>query len=205
MSHAASVSIRTIVFDVGWVLLHLDYSRLTALLREHGADVSSMRDVVTRIELERHETGRLPGAGLLENLARLATRDIDAARLRTCWVDMFEPQPRMIGLANDLARRYRVHLLSNVGELHWDHLTREYAIHEIGHGALTSFAAGVMKPDSDIYAQAERRFELEPAATVFIDDLEANVAAARSRGWHGVQHRSYEETTAALTALGVIC
>ncbi len=198
-------SIRAVVFDVGWVLLHLDYSRLTALLREHGADVSSMRDVVTRIELERHETGQLPGEGLLENLARLATQRIDAAQLRTCWVDMFEPQPRMLNLAKRLSQRYGVYLLSNVGDLHWDHVSRQYGIHEIGHGALPSYLAGVMKPDADIYAQAEKRFGLEPGATVFVDDLEANVVAARSRGWHGVQHRTYEGTTAALTALGVTC
>jgi HAD superfamily hydrolase (TIGR01509 family) len=60
-----------------------------------------------------------------------------------------------------------------------------------------------MKPEPGIYAEAERRFDLEPARTVFIDDLPANIEMARRRGWHGVQHRGYGETVAALAALGV--
>lgn len=198
-------SITSVVFDIGWVLVRLDYSRLTALLREHGADVSSMRDVVTRIELEQHETGRLPGKGLVENLARLATRDMDRTALRRSWNDMLELQPAMIGLAQRLAQRYRVHLLSNIGDLHWEHLSHQYQLHELGHGALPSFIAGVMKPNEDIYVQAEERFGLDPLSTVFVDDLDPNVTAACARGWHGIQHRTYEETAAALAGLGVAC
>jgi len=195
--------IRAVVFDIGWVLVHLDYSRLTQFLRDHGANVADMHEIVTRIELERHESGLLPGEGLLANLAKLGTRSVDLEALRAHWIDMFEVQPAMIRLAQQLAQRYRVHLLSNVGDLHWEHLTGKYAVDQIGHGALPSFVAGVMKPHAQIYAQAEQRFGLEPAATVFIDDLLANVEAARSRGWHAVQHRSYEETSGQLNALGV--
>ncbi|MCI0434978.1 MAG: HAD-IA family hydrolase, partial [Gemmatimonadetes bacterium] len=160
-------------------------------------------DVFGRIELERHETGELPGAGLLENLARLGRRPMNAAALRARWIDMFELQVPMVTLARRLAERYRVHLLSNVGDLHWVHLSREYGLHRIGHGALPSFVAGAMKPQPRIYAEAERRFGLDPLATVFIDDLPANVESARRRGWHGIEHVGYRETVRALAELGV--
>jgi FMN phosphatase YigB (HAD superfamily) len=38
---------------------------------------------------------------------------------------------------------------------------------------------------------------------VFIDDLEANVAAARACGWHGVVYRSPGDLAARLAELGV--
>jgi 2-haloacid dehalogenase len=60
-----------------------------------------------------------------------------------------------------------------------------------------------MKPHPRIYAEAERRFGLEPSSTVFIDDLPDNVSAARSRGWHGIEHRNHDATVAGLAALGV--
>ncbi len=203
MRNAGNGAIRAVVFDIGWVLLHLDYSRLTRFLREHGAEVEDMREIVARIELVRHETGQLPGEGFLANVASLASRNVDLAALRSHWNDMFEPQADMVSLAERLATRYRVHLLSNIGDLHWQHVVHHYGLDRLGHGALPSFLAGVMKPDPQIYAQAEARFGLEPRATVFIDDLEANVAAARARGWHAVRHSSYQETTAALAELGV--
>ena len=51
--------------------------------------------------------------------------------------------------------------------------------------------------------EAERRFALEPAATVFIDDRPDNIAAARVRGWQGIVHQDPPRTRAALAALGV--
>jgi 2-haloacid dehalogenase len=196
-------AITNVVFDIGWVLVHLDYAPLTRFLREHGADVEHMRDVVERIDLERHEMGEVPGDELLGNLARLGNKPMNVAELRWRWLDMFELQAPMVGLARRLAEHHRVHLLSNVGDLHWAHLSREYGLHRIGHGALPSFVAGVMKPEPRIYAEAERRFGLDPRATVFIDDLPANVEAARERGWHGIEHSGYDRTVSALTQLGV--
>jgi len=68
-----------------------------------------------------------------------------------------------------------------------------------------SYLAGVMKPDPGIYREAERRFALEPPATVFIDDRADNVAAAGARGWAGIVHRDYAATLADLRRLGVAC
>jgi len=36
-----------------------------------------------------------------------------------------------------------VFLLSNIGDLHWAHLAREYRLHAIGHGALPSYLGGL--------------------------------------------------------------
>ena len=84
-----------------------------------------------------------------------------------------------------------MYLLSNIGDLHWAHLSREYRLHALGHGALPSYLAGVMKPHAGIYAEAERRFALTPQHTVFIDDRADNIAAACARGWHGIVHADY--------------
>ena len=59
---------------------------------------------------------------------------------------MFELDAAMVALAHRFSERYRVYLLSNIGDLHWAHLSREFRLHGIGHGALPSYLAGVMKP-----------------------------------------------------------
>jgi len=41
----------------------------------------------------------------------------------------------------------------------------------------------LVKPDPAIFELAQRRFGLEPEAMLFIDDNEANIAAARNLGW----------------------
>ena len=197
--------IRNVVFDIGWVFVHLDHQPFLDFLSAHGADAPDLASVLARIALEDHECGRMDGQGLLERCAALAQRPMSLEAAHASWVNMFELQPSMVALAKRLSERYRVYLLSNIGDLHWKHLAREYQLHRIGHGALPSFVAGVMKPDEGIYVEAERRFSLAPAQTVFIDDRAENIAAARGRGWRGIVHGGYDTTVGALRELGVEC
>lgn len=194
---------QSIVFDIGWVLLHLQPRRLLALLNAHGASLQTLEQVTSRIGLLAHESGRLDGPGLLAELAALAPRPVPLNSLHAAWTDMFDPQPAMFELATRLKPRYRIYLLSNVGSLHWDHLVERYGMHELGHGVLRSYEAGVMKPDPAIYALAEQRFELDPALTVFLDDRAENVRTACERGWRGFIHREYAQTIEHLRTLGV--
>ena len=197
--------IRNVVFDIGWVFVHLNHGPFLEFLSAHEVETPELHSVLTRVALCDHECGRLSGRELLERFASLARRPMDLAQAHASWVGMFEYQPAMVELAHHLGERYRVYLLSNIGDLHWAHLSREYGLHRIGHGALPSFLAGVMKPDEGIYAEAERRFALEPAETVFIDDRSENILAARRRGWQGIEHSSFLSTAGALRALGVAC
>jgi len=201
----APAAIDSVVFDIGWVLVRFNYQPIIELLRARGCAVDDLHALLERAALSEHESGRLHGQGLLERLAALATGAVSHAELHEKWVGMFELDPPMLDLAHRLSEHHRVYLLSNIGDLHWAHLSREYRFHALGHGALPSFLAGAMKPDAAIYAQAERRFALHPAATVFIDDRADNIAAARARGWQGIVHTDHGSTRAALRALGVRC
>ena len=197
--------IRNVVFDIGWVFVHIDSVSFLEFLRAHEVDAPDLHSVLNRVALWDHESGRLHGRGLLERFSSLARRPMDLEEAHASWLDIFEYQPEMVDLAHRLSERHRVYLLSNIGDLHWTYLSREYGLHRIGHGALPSFLAGAVKPDDAIYAEAERRFALVPAETVFVDDRAENILAARRRGWQGIEHCSYASTAGALRALGVSC
>lgn len=195
--------IEAVVFDIGRVLVRLDPRPLLALLAAHGVDDRDLESLLPRIALHEHETGELPGEALIERLCALAPAPLPPAAAHAAWLDMFELDHAMIALAHGLAARHRVFLLSNIGDLHWMHLAREYGLHRIGHGVLPSFLARSMKPAAPIYAEAERRFALDPRRTLFIDDRHDNIAAARQRGWQGIVHEDYARTRAALACAGV--
>ncbi len=197
--------IRNVVFDIGWVFVRLNYQSFLDFLNSRGAGMADLAAVLARITLDAHECGRLPGRGLLEQLAALTREPVTLEETHAHWVGMFELDPQMLELAHRLSASYRVYLLSNIGDLHWAYLSREYRMHRVGHGALPSYLAGVMKPHAGIYAEAERRFALDPAETVFIDDRADNIDTARSRGWHGIVHGGYGSTLGALRALEVAC
>jgi len=193
--------IEAVVFDVGWVLVHLDFQPLLQCLQDAGLGYS-VPEIIAAIDLEAHERGEIGGEQLIDNLHGLVPNS-NRERLKQAWLGMFTPVEPMWQLARALAPSYQVYLLSNVGELHWLHLHNIFDLRSLAHDVLPSFEAGVMKPHTDIYRQAEQRFRIRAANTVFIDDLAPNVMAAKERGWHAILHESPEQTMTALRGLGV--
>ena len=60
---------------------------------------------------------------------------------------------------------------------------------------------GMRKPEEEIFLHTAKILGLEPEHCVFIDDMEANVAAAVACGMTGVHHTEAAQTTAALQDL----
>jgi 2-haloacid dehalogenase len=195
--------IRNVVFDVGGVLVRLRYQPFVQYLTEAGIDMADLPAWLATIDLDAHERGEITGRDLLDRIAASALRPLDPRDLERRWLDMFDRSAEMFELAQGLMGEYRVYLLSNVGDLHWSHLDSEYGIASVGHGAIASFRVGAVKPSAAIYREAERRFDLDPAATVFVDDLTRNVAGARACGWKAIHHQSPLDTRRSLRELGV--
>jgi len=195
--------ITNVVFDVGNVLLPINYAKFMGYLTESGVDLSDLPGWLARVGLESHERGEIGGEELLGRIARTAGRPLDPALLKRNWLDMFDRSEEMFALATGLMADYRVFLLSNVGDLHWEYLDGRFGLAGLVHGALASFRTGVSKPSAAIYREAERLFGLEPARTVFIDDLRANVSGAEACGWRAIHHHDPTTTRAALRELDV--
>jgi len=60
---------------------------------------------------------------------------------------------------------------------------------------------GMRKPEKEIFFHAAATLGLAPAECVFIDDMEANVAAAQACGMTGVLHTETATTARALQDL----
>jgi 2-haloacid dehalogenase len=78
-----------------------------------------------------------------------------------------------------------------------------YPFFDLLDGWVISGIEGVAKPDPAIYQILLRRYGLNPAATVFVDDMEPNVAAARKAGVTAILYRDAGQLRRDLRGLGV--
>jgi hypothetical protein len=75
--------IRSVVFDVGGVLVRLRYQPFVDYLAAAGIDMSSLPAWLERVGLAAHERGEITGEDLLDRVAAMATRPLDPAELRS--------------------------------------------------------------------------------------------------------------------------
>jgi HAD superfamily hydrolase (TIGR01509 family) len=62
----------------------------------------------------------------------------------------------------------------------------------------------LIKPDVAIYRAHAQAFDLEPAATIFIDDSAANVEGAKAAGWNAVLFTGADKLRADLAGFGIV-
>lgn len=84
----------------------------------------------------------------------------------------------------------RLFYLSNMSAPYARALERNHDFLRWFDGGIFSGDVQWVKPEAEIFALLETRHALEPGRTIFIDDVAGNVAAARSRGWHGIHYES---------------
>lgn len=94
----------------------------------------------------------------------------------------------------------RLYFLSNMPEPFARVLEQRHAFLQWFDGGVFSADVQMIKPQPDIFALLQSRYALAPARTVFIDDLPANVDAARAHGWHAIHFESASQLEPQLAA-----
>jgi putative hydrolase of the HAD superfamily len=93
-------------------------------------------------------------------------------------------------------------LTANVREI-VAHLKRRYQFWELFDGAVVSAEVGMLKPHEGIFRHLVDTFGLEPAETVFLDDIQANVDGAMRVGLQARLFTTAEQCEHDLRALGL--
>jgi putative hydrolase of the HAD superfamily len=102
------------------------------------------------------------------------------------------------------AAGHRLFCLSNMPTFSMDHLEREYDFWNLFTGKVISSRVGHCKPEPAIYEHLLATYELDPEETIFIDDVEANVAAAAVLGIQTIRFESVVQCERELRLLGCL-
>jgi 2-haloacid dehalogenase len=178
---------QAVVFDVGRVLYDWNLRFLFEKLIDDPAELDHfLATVVTEEWHFQSDSGR----PLADMVAELKARFPQHVGLIEAYRDRFEETlPQAIPGTHELVRRLAgrevpLYALTNFGAEFWSRARRGWPIFDLFADVVVSGEEKVAKPDPEIFAIAERRFGHAPGELFFTDDSPANVAAARSRGWH---------------------
>lgn len=188
--------VKNIIFDFGGVIYDIDH-----LKTKEAFDVLGLTNfeelyghaVQTRL-FEEFEIGKISPADFRETIRKyipLSTTDI---AIDTAWNALligFDLQ--RLELLYKIKKHYRLFLLSNTNQIHYQHYMAQLEELKQKHSFLNSFEKlyfshqiGMRKPDLIIFNCVLAENSLLPAETIFIDDYDANIKEANTVGLKGL-------------------
>jgi putative hydrolase of the HAD superfamily len=187
---------RVVLFDLGGVLLPFDRERrVSETARRLGVEAAPVRALFGGDLPGRMDRGEASEADYAAAFSALAGRPVDEDEARDLILSVFEaPNAALWRLAAALRAKARVGGFS-------DNPAFVRAVFPDGaelDPMIFSAEIGAAKPSDAAFAAAEALTGAAPADILFIDDSEANVVAARARGWDAICYRSHDALVADL-------
>lgn len=203
-----AAKLRAIIFDIGRVLVRIDLRRAQLGLAQ-GLSLTP-EELWSAIEKDPRwpdwQEGRISPYDWHLHLCQRLGISLNFEQFTTAWNLALDPQPiQPVRLFEELSKRYRLVLLSNTDPIHVAYLESTYDFYRYFPKGqrIYSCSVGASKPDPLIYREAVRAAKVRAGEAVFIDDIAANVEAARQLGLSGIHYQSPQQLLQAFAALGI--
>jgi 2-haloacid dehalogenase len=199
-------AVTTVVFDIGGVLLDWNPRHL---YRKLIADPAEMSEFLTQVCSPRWHLAHDLGADTEQSCRELAAKHPGQADLIMAWSRRSEEMvagqidEAIEVLADVRAAGLPCLALSNMEPDKFMLRRDKFAFFGLLDGCVISGIEGVVKPDREIFEILLNRYDLDPAATVFIDDTVANAATARAVGIQAIEYSGAGKLRRELRELGV--
>jgi len=183
--------IKNIIFDLGGVILNVDYDKTSKAFKEIG--VTNFDEIYSQAKQNQVfnslETGELSPDGfrkyIKEIVPKLSDEDIDKA-----WNSMLLDLPSArIETIKSLKNKYRLFLLSNTNTIHINAFRKiiaasfsENIFETLFEKQYYSSEIGLRKPNAGCFQYVLKENGLEASETLFVDDSIQHIKGASSLG-----------------------
>lgn len=185
-------SVDTIIFDLGGVILDLDYDRTTKAFEALGLEqFATLYSQAAQTGIfDRFEKGFLSVNAFVNDLLNYLPKATSPNQLVAAWNAMIiDFPPANLELLLKLKSRYRIFLLSNTNELHIQYFLRKLnmvspdrKMEDYFEKVYYSSDTGLRKPDQEIFEMVCAENHLNKEKTLFIDDTIHHIEGAAATG-----------------------
>jgi len=185
-------NIDAIIFDIGNVLVDIDYEVMVAEFKKIAS--IDFREIVTYTSQDQifdlYEKGLISTPEFRNRLRKYLKPGITDAEIDAAWNSiLIHYPPAKFELLKKLRAKYKIFALSNINDLHalaiHADVQRLFSVPGMGSffdRVYYSHQMGQRKPEREIYQTVLDREGLDPSRTLFIDDKQENTDAAKALG-----------------------
>jgi HAD superfamily hydrolase (TIGR01509 family) len=184
--------IKHIIFDLGGVLLNIDYSLTEKAFEAAGIpDFNNLYSQLQQSDLfDRLETGKIPAEEFVAAMQHASAINLTEEQVTNAWNAMLLDFPvRRLQILQQLRLYHDLFLLSNTNEIHEKTfngiLMRSHGIPTIGvffDKVYYSHRVGLRKPNKEIFEMVLNDNGIKATDTLFIDDSPQHIEGAKQVG-----------------------
>ncbi len=198
--------IKTIVFDLGNVLIPFDYNRLLNKLNQYSEGLGER--FYNRYKDNYHvhrsyEKWEMKEEEFLDVMMEWTENKVEREEFCKIYSDLFEENKEVSSLLPKLKENHLLVLLSNTNYIHQKYGWEKYGFLKYFDKLVLSHEVGAVKPEEKIYRAVMEFSGCKPEEHLFIDDITEYVEAAKSLGWNAVRFTNYNQLVDDLTSLGI--
>ena len=198
---------RFIYFDLGMVLLEFSVERMVRQMGEaSGVAPDKLKELLIGGGLmHRYESGKISTREFYELFCERTGARPDYDALCRAGSEIFSLNVPMLPIVAQLSQAgYRLGILSNTCECHWQYCSGHYRfLSECFQVYALSFQIGATKPDAAIFLAAADLAGCRPEEMFFVDDIPGHVEGAKAAGVDAVVYTSAAQVAAELRSRGV--
>ena len=185
-------NIKNIIFDLGNVLLNLDIDASVKAFQKLGlsAEVVDRKYAYSNPAFYALEVGKVTPEDFCSQVRLVLGNPLATnQQIEDAWYAMIKDiPPARIKVLQELKKYFKVYLFSNTNEIHISRLLPEF---KMQHGfdftslfekAFYSYEIHERKPDLISFEKVIELAGVNPAETLFVDDLEPNIQSAQKAG-----------------------
>jgi FMN phosphatase YigB (HAD superfamily) len=191
----SSSEIKVVLFDLGRVLMHIDFEAFPNGLGLFTKEQRAPYDAPLKPFIRLYEEGKMTTEEFLDGLYAIFDCRFPHEQLLEAFNGIIvEDNAAIIPFVEEIKKKYHIAVLSNTCECHWKKVEDISSILRMfpPENIFTSFGIGVMKPDRKIYEAVCASLHVRSEEILFIDDLPENVRGAVDAGMRGIIFRDVE-------------
>lgn len=182
--------IKTLIFDLGKVIVNFDHSRIIERIEQY-CDFKSdeiHQIMFTSNAVQDYEIGRISSLEFFEEVKKLLNLRMTFAEFSDAWICTFDLEPILPEeLIKSLSKQYRLLVLSDTNELHFEFIKANFPILRYFDDFVLSYQVGEVKPCPEIFLAAIKKANCLPEECFFTDDREGNILGAKDVGIKAIQ------------------
>jgi len=206
-------NIRNIIFDLGGVIIHLDFNRTRKAFLDLGlSEFDSVYSKAQQNELfDEFDKGNITPASFRDEIRKHIGKTVSDAEIDNAWNAMLLDVPEeKLRILKELQTKYRTFLLSNTNVIHVESFSAELKrVHNVTdftdyfEKCYYSCDIGRRKPDVETFQFVLDENGLSAAETLFIDDSPQHLEGAMQCGIQTFFHEQNQPLRAVLEHLEI--